>query len=74
MLEKKKDIMTVATGTVDPTPHSMAKLVAEPGKHAVRVVKLLLGSQSEVLGIGGLIATFYLFRLEYFSCFLPNPI
>ena len=74
MLEKKKDIMAVGIGTGDPTPHSMAKLVAERGKHAVHVVKLLMGSRSEELGIGGLIATFYLFRLEYFSCFLHNPI
>ena len=62
--------MAVVIGTGDPTRPLMAKLVVEHSQHAVRVVKLLTGSRSEELGIGGLIATFYLFRLEYFSCFL----
>jgi|TARA_B100001964_G_scaffold196790_1_gene221504 hypothetical protein len=74
MLEKCQDTMAAGTGTGDPTQHSITKLMVEHSKHAVRVVKLLMDSQSEGLGIGGLIATFYLFHLEYFSCFLHNPI
>ena len=74
MLEKCQDTMAAGTGTGDPTQHSIPKLMVEHSKHAVRVVKLLMDSQSEGLGIGGLIATFYLFHLEYFSCFLHNPI
>ena len=74
MLEKCQDTMAAGTGTGDPTQHSITKLMVEHSKHAVRVVKLLMDSQSEGLGICGLIATFYLFHLEYFSCFLHNPI